>query len=152
METCPIKKNFMKIPRFGREGYPYWRGILLFQCKFLNAEAGQSVWPRHRLWAHESRRFYHACYGSRQSAEVANRLAIEFNRVASRPPVTPPQASGDGMPWTDLPYLSLFDSGRIPSRKVGILHVDGVRTFPITSITYPKQTLFGEIKAKNHDI
>jgi len=31
METCPIKKNFMKIPRFGREGNRYWRGFLLFQ-------------------------------------------------------------------------------------------------------------------------
>jgi hypothetical protein len=40
METCPITKNFMKIPRFGREGNPYWRCILLFQRKFLNAEAG----------------------------------------------------------------------------------------------------------------
>ena len=30
----------MKIPRFGREGNPYWRCILLFQRKFLDAEAG----------------------------------------------------------------------------------------------------------------
>jgi hypothetical protein len=37
METCPIKKNLIKVARFGREGNPYWRGILLFQRKYLNA-------------------------------------------------------------------------------------------------------------------
>jgi hypothetical protein len=56
------------------------------------------------------------------------------------------------MPWTDLSYLTLYDSGGIPFRKAGILHVDGIRTFPIISTTYPKQRLFAEIKAKNHGI
>ena len=38
MENCPVNKNFTKIPRFGREGNPYWRCILLFQCNFSTQE------------------------------------------------------------------------------------------------------------------
>jgi hypothetical protein len=82
MKTCPIKKNFMKIPRFGREGNPYWRGILLFQCKFPMPKAS------YRFGSNIAAGLVKA--GISTPAEVANRLAIEFNRVASCLPVTPP--------------------------------------------------------------
>jgi len=37
METCPIKKNIMKIPRFGREGKP--QRLLCFSfCPFSAIE------------------------------------------------------------------------------------------------------------------
>jgi hypothetical protein len=56
------------------------------------------------------------------------------------------------MPWTDLSYLTLYDSSGILFRKAGILHVDGIRTFPIINSTHPKQKLFADIKAKNYGI
>jgi hypothetical protein len=52
------------------------------------------------------------------------------------------------MPWTDLSYLTLYDSGGILFRKAGILLVDGIRTFPIFSTTHPKQKLLPISKQK----
>jgi hypothetical protein len=71
----------MTLLRFGREGNLYWRGILLFQCKFLNAEAGP--FGRNIAAGLVKAGISTMHVVDHANGEKSHRLATEFNCVAS---------------------------------------------------------------------